>query len=249
MNVVDDEHIAFICGKGIKFLNIVNGREQYWWPPMYNTIDQERHSRSTRRGSHAYRNKSDEQLLEEVNDLGQRENTRQTEIGTPQSTSSRVDLQNLNISGTSVIAFHQKSHVFAVGEKGLRPKIHIYSYDLDYSNDIFMFQHRQTLLEATTMEFNDFQFSRDGEYLVALGAIPDHTISIWDWENEKCLVQHNAPEQCRNITFNPRNKHQLCSTGISGHIQFWEMQKMTGDDFHLSPMYVKVFLFLVRLRS
>lgn len=160
--------------------------------------------------------------------------------GIASSTSpSDLLLDNINVAGTSAIAFCARQGVFAVGEKGVNPRIHVYSYtgSADADSPLFRFEHRQTLRDATAMEFSDLRFSRDGKYLVALGSIPDHCLSVWEWEVGKCLAKTSAPEQSRSVSFNPRNANQLCTTGIAGHIQFWILTHEEGsDDAHLDPM-------------
>lgn len=35
IHVVDDKQIAYICGKGILFLDLYTGLRKYFWPPEY----------------------------------------------------------------------------------------------------------------------------------------------------------------------------------------------------------------------
>lgn len=87
--------------------------------------------------------------------------------------------KHFNNAGTSSIAFNSTKKVFAIGEKNIDPKVHIFSYHK------FKFKLLKTLFHMTGVEYNDLAFSRDGEYLAVLGSLPDHRLTIWDWENQK----------------------------------------------------------------
>ncbi len=133
-----------------------------------------------------------------------------------------------NGAGTGVIAFNNNRKIFAVGERTVKPRIHIYSYQ--------NFQLLQTLHEGTTIEYNDIAFSRDGAYLASLGSLPDHKLILWDWEPGTKLVETDGAMHSRFLSFNPRNSFQLCTSGAS-HLAFWTIDK-TIEGYQITPVYV-----------
>lgn len=74
---------------------------------------------------------------------------------------------------------------------------------------------------ADDLEILSLAFSSDGQYLVSLGSLPGHTISLWDWrgniqrprgDTDPLLssVSNNGP--ATQISFNPMDKKMICTS-------------------------------------
>ena len=179
VHAVDSEHIGFICGRGIKIVNTKNGAEKYFWPSVH--VDKEKQAVA-------------EKLQREQNPQPVNANHEEETIEQPQETFAILESQqittnkssvfkNFNASGTCAIAFNPMKRLMALGEKTIKPKVHIYSYTEQH-----VFSLQCTIYNTTTMEFNDISFSRDGEWIALLGSLPDHKLSVWDWQNKKRYV-------------------------------------------------------------
>jgi WD40 repeat protein len=83
------------------------------------------------------------------------------------------DESKFNGSGTESIAFSSAERIFAIGERYLNPKIHIYDFE---------YNRIQVLTNGTKISYSSLNFSRDGLWLVSLGSIPDHKIIVWNWK-------------------------------------------------------------------
>ena len=77
---------------------------------------------------------------------------------------------------------------------------------------------------STDISIQSLTFSPDGNFLAALGDLPEHQISVWDWKAQKMIV--SCPNGCpaKSISFNPMDSRQLCSSGKENIIKFWKIK-------------------------
>lgn len=67
-------------------------------------------------------------------------------------------------------------------------------------------------------------FSADGLYLAALGDLPEHQITIWDWRAQKQIISAPNGSPADFLSFNPMDSKQLCTSGKNGQIRFWDLK-------------------------
>jgi len=120
-------------------------------------------------------------------------------------------------SGIGSLAVHPSKRFFAVGEKGAHPFIYIYSYP--------ELKVVHILRNGTERAYADVQFSHTGSKLVSVGAEPDYTLTVWDWESERVILRTKAfSQEVFRAQFSPYSEGRLITSG-SGHIRFWKMAK------------------------
>lgn len=118
-------------------------------------------------------------------------------------------------NGISCVAVHPKTERLAFAEKAFNPTIHIINY---VRNTKIC-----TLQGGTKVDFADLAFSRDGKYLASIGELPDYKLVVWDLSTQRPLVQASGTA-ARQVSFNPRNNMQLCTSG-DGFLTFWKLEK------------------------
>jgi WD40 repeat protein len=81
-------------------------------------------------------------------------------------------------------------------------------------------------------------FSNDSKYIACLLDSPDCKAIAWDWYNKnKVIGQFDfAQQQITKITFNPKDNHQVCTSGHN-HWKLWRVQENT---FKSMQAFVKV---------
>ena len=96
--------------------------------------------------------------------------------------------------------------LIAATEYGLRPKCHIFDA---YKRNIL---HSFTI--NTTLKCLGMAFSRDGEYLVMIGGVPDFKISIFDLSKGQLLNLPETKLPCNyksfvEVAYNPKSKEEF----------------------------------------
>uniref|UniRef100_A0A673BBR4 Cilia- and flagella-associated protein 43 n=1 Tax=Sphaeramia orbicularis TaxID=375764 RepID=A0A673BBR4_9TELE len=109
------------------------------------------------------------------------------------------------------------SGVFAVSERKLDTSIFVYNYpDLGLKNE---------LKGSAKLDYTSLALSDGGPYLVCCSSLPDHTITVWNWENaEPVCTQPQAGRDVISLAFNPLNWLQVCALGTSS-LTVWNIQK------------------------
>ncbi|KAJ1561938.1 Cilia- and flagella-associated protein 43, partial [Nowakowskiella sp. JEL0078] len=80
------------------------------------------------------------------------------------------------------------------------------------------------VLEAhADLSIISMDFSFDGQYFATLGDLPSYQVSIWDWRNLTLICKSSNEFPASQISFNPRNSRQFCTSGLDGGIKFWQM--------------------------
>ncbi|XP_068037168.1 cilia- and flagella-associated protein 44 isoform X3 [Anomalospiza imberbis] len=116
---------------------------------------------------------------------------------------------------------HPNKDYFAVGEKGKKPNIVIYTYPL--------VRPYRILKGGTEVAYVFGDFNRTGTLLASVGSSPDYMLTIWDWKQEETLLRSKAfAQDVYKVMFSAENEEHL-TTGGSGHIRFWKMDlTLTG---------------------
>ncbi|XP_041266853.1 LOW QUALITY PROTEIN: cilia- and flagella-associated protein 44 [Onychostruthus taczanowskii] len=117
--------------------------------------------------------------------------------------------------GIGFITAHPSKEYFAVGEKGKKPNIVIYTYP--------SVRPYRILKGGTEIAYVFGDFNRTGTFLASVGSSPDYMLTIWDWKQEETLLRSKAfAQDVYRVMFSAENEEHL-TTGGSGHIRFWKM--------------------------
>ncbi|XP_063275925.1 cilia- and flagella-associated protein 44-like isoform X1 [Prinia subflava] len=139
---------------------------------------------------------------------------------------NQVVLQNLRTNyqnyvrsscggGIGFITAHPTKEYFAVGEKGKKPNIVIYTYP--------SVRPYRILKGGTEVAYVFGDFNRTGTLLASVGSSPDYMLTIWDWKQEETLLRSKAfAQDVYKVMFSAANEEHLTTAG-SGHIRFWKM--------------------------
>uniref|UniRef100_A0A8C0V3G2 Cilia- and flagella-associated protein 44 n=1 Tax=Cyanistes caeruleus TaxID=156563 RepID=A0A8C0V3G2_CYACU len=117
--------------------------------------------------------------------------------------------------GIGFITAHPDKEYFAVGEKGIKPNIVIYTYP--------SVRPYRILRGGTEVAYVFGDFNRTGTLLASVGSSPDYMLTIWDWKQEETLLRSKAfAQDVYKVIFSAENEEHLTTAG-SGHIRFWKM--------------------------
>ncbi|XP_015497348.1 cilia- and flagella-associated protein 44 isoform X1 [Parus major] len=117
--------------------------------------------------------------------------------------------------GIGFITAHPDKEYFAVGEKGIKPNIVIYTYP--------SVRPYRILRGGTEVAYVFGDFNRTGTLLASVGSSPDYMLTIWDWKQEETLLRSKAfAQDVYKVMFSAENEEHLTTAG-SGHIRFWKM--------------------------
>ncbi|NXN01379.1 CFA44 protein, partial [Sylvia borin] len=112
--------------------------------------------------------------------------------------------------GIGFITAHPNKEYFAVGEKGKKPDIVIYTYP--------SVRPYRILKGGTEVAYVFGDFNRTGTLLASVGSSPDYMLTIWDWKQEETLLRSKAfAQDVYKVMFSAENEKHLTSAG-SGHI-------------------------------
>ncbi|XP_059422267.1 cilia- and flagella-associated protein 43 isoform X2 [Carassius carassius] len=137
-------------------------------------------------------------------------------------TKSRKTLQS---PGSGIGAFTASGHrrCLAFSDLGLNPSIFVYNYpELE----------QMCKLEGTTkLGYTTLALCDTGPYLVCASSMPDHTISLWNWESSILLCSHPLlGEDVTALVFNPMNWCQIGAVNLRS-LTIWNVERC--DDYHL----------------
>ncbi|XP_030012526.1 cilia- and flagella-associated protein 43 [Sphaeramia orbicularis] len=133
------------------------------------------------------------------------------------STKEQSVFEGPGCRGISAFTANGNSGVFAVSERKLDTSIFVYNYpDLGLKNE---------LKGSAKLDYTSLALSDGGPYLVCCSSLPDHTITVWNWENaEPVCTQPQAGRDVISLAFNPLNWLQVCALGTSS-LTVWNIQK------------------------
>ncbi|CAJ1067274.1 cilia- and flagella-associated protein 43 isoform X2 [Xyrichtys novacula] len=154
---------------------------------------------------------------------------------------SHISFLNLETKTTSVFkspgrgvgAFtaNGNSGIFAFSEQKLCPSIFVYVFEeLHLKNE---------LKGGAQLDYTSLTLSDGGSYLGCCSSLPEHAITVWNWENaEQICTKPNAGQGVVSLHFNPMKWFQLCALSATG-LTVWNIEK--GGSFHvLKPSVINL---------
>ncbi|CAG5111754.1 Oidioi.mRNA.OKI2018_I69.chr2.g6028.t1.cds [Oikopleura dioica] len=119
------------------------------------------------------------------------------------------------------VCIHPSKKFFAVGGKGDKPEILIYSYP--------EMEVVYVLRGGAEKGFSHVEFNHDGSLLASVSSTPDYLLTLWNWKTQSIVLRSKAYSlDVFQASFSPDIDGQLTSCGI-GHIRFWNMaETFTG---------------------
>ena len=89
-----------------------------------------------------------------------------------------------------------------------------------------------------TLDILQLRFSEDGLYLAVLTDLPTYQVHIWELKSGSLVCSSPVnPEPVDQLSFNPHNSKQLCTSSSDGGVDFWEMEA-GHRKFTLRHLYV-----------
>ncbi|XP_055758385.1 cilia- and flagella-associated protein 43 isoform X1 [Salvelinus fontinalis] len=132
----------------------------------------------------------------------------------------------LQCPGRGIGAFTANGHcrTLAFSNHKLNPSIFVYNYpELILKNELKGTAH---------VDYTSLALSDAGPYLACCSSIPDHTITVWNWETgDPICNQPQAGKDITSLVFNPMNWLQICSLSASSSLTVWNIEK--SDSFHI----------------
>ncbi|XP_029927079.1 echinoderm microtubule-associated protein-like 6 isoform X2 [Myripristis murdjan] len=106
-------------------------------------------------------------------------------------------------------------NIIATGQIGSTPSIHVWDAMSKQTLSILRCPH--------TKGVGYVNFSATGKLLLSVGVEPEHTITVWRWQ-EGCRVSSKGghPDRIFVVEFRPDSDSQFVSVGIK-HIKFWTL--------------------------
>ncbi|XP_039593751.1 echinoderm microtubule-associated protein-like 6 isoform X2 [Polypterus senegalus] len=106
-------------------------------------------------------------------------------------------------------------NVIATGQIGTTPSVHVWDAMCKQTLSILRCSHGKGV--------GYVNFSATGKLLLSLGVDPEHTITIWRWqEGTKIACKGGHPDRIFVVEFRPDSDSQFVSVGIK-HIKFWTL--------------------------
>uniref|UniRef100_A0A8C5HYB1 Cilia- and flagella-associated protein 43 n=1 Tax=Gouania willdenowi TaxID=441366 RepID=A0A8C5HYB1_GOUWI len=126
--------------------------------------------------------------------------------------------------GVGALTTNSSRGIFAFSEQKLNPPIFVYSYPKLQLNS-------QLKGDGIYLDYTCVTLSNDGPYLAAVSFLPDHCITVWNWETAELIcAQPNAGKDIVSLVFNPLNWLQLCALGTTS-LTVWNIEKSAS--FHV----------------
>ncbi|KAK2896717.1 hypothetical protein Q8A67_011205 [Cirrhinus molitorella] len=137
-------------------------------------------------------------------------------------TKSRKILQS---PGPGIGAFTASGYrsCFAFSDLKLNPSIFVYNYpELELICE---------LKGTTKLGYTALALCDTGPYLICASSMPDHTITLWNWESSTQLCSHSlSAEDVTALVFNPMNWCQICAVNVRS-LTIWNVERC--DNYHL----------------
>ncbi|XP_029304967.1 cilia- and flagella-associated protein 43 isoform X2 [Cottoperca gobio] len=133
--------------------------------------------------------------------------------------------------GIGALTANGNNGTFAFSEEKLSPSIFVYIFP--------EFQLKNELKGSAQLGYTSLTLSDGGPYLGCCSSFPDHTITVWNWENgEPLCTRPHAGQDVISLVFNPLNWLQLCALGTTS-LTVWNIEK--SDSFHvLKPSVIEL---------
>ncbi|XP_041802985.1 cilia- and flagella-associated protein 43 [Chelmon rostratus] len=133
--------------------------------------------------------------------------------------------------GIGALTANGNNGIFAFSEQKLSPSIFVYIFpELQLKNE---------LKGTAQLDYTSLTLSDGGPYLGCCSSFPDHTITVWNWENaEPICTQPQVGHDVISLVFNPLNWLQLCALGATS-LTIWNIEK--SANFHvLKPSVIEL---------
>ncbi|XP_047459238.1 cilia- and flagella-associated protein 43 [Mugil cephalus] len=133
--------------------------------------------------------------------------------------------------GVGALTANGKSGIFAFSEQKLSPSIFVHMFPQLYL--------KNELKGTAQLDYTSLTLSDGGPYLGCCSSLPDHTITVWNWETaEPICEQPHAGQDVVSLAFNPLNWLQLCALGTAS-LTVWNIEKSAS--FHvLKPSVIEL---------
>ncbi|XP_035519235.1 cilia- and flagella-associated protein 43 [Morone saxatilis] len=119
--------------------------------------------------------------------------------------------------GVGVLTANGNNGIFAFSEQKLSPSIFVYIFPES--------QLKNELTGQAQLDYTSLTLSDGGPYLGSCSSLPDHTITVWDWEKAVPIcTQPQAGHDVISLVFNPLNWLQLCALGTKS-LTVWNIEK------------------------
>ncbi|KAM4675995.1 cilia- and flagella-associated protein 43 [Discoglossus pictus] len=123
------------------------------------------------------------------------------------------------------------SQVLAFSDQKLKPNIYVYTFP--------GLVKRAELKDGAQLGYSLIAFSHSGPYLASYSSLPDHVLTIWNWQEGIPLCSESQPGTIyTHLTFNPMNWHQLCLSGDTS-VTVWNIE-ICDTIYHLKTVQVKL---------
>ncbi|XP_058508068.1 cilia- and flagella-associated protein 43 isoform X2 [Solea solea] len=133
--------------------------------------------------------------------------------------------------GVGALTANGNTGVFAFSEQKLSPSIFVYIFpELLLKNE---------LKGGAQLDYTSLALSDGGPYLGCCSSLPDHIITVWNWETaEPICSQPQAGKDVVSLAFNPMNWLQLCAL-CKTSVTVWNIEKSAS--FHvLKPCVIEL---------
>ncbi|XP_066549202.1 cilia- and flagella-associated protein 43 isoform X2 [Amia ocellicauda] len=125
--------------------------------------------------------------------------------------------------GLGAFVGNGNSSMVAFSEHRLNPSIFVYTYPA-----LVM---RNELKGVAQLDYTALAFSYSGPYLASCSSIPEHTLTVWNWEDGIPLCSHpGAGAEISRLEFNPMNWRQLCIV-TERKLTLWNIER--SDRLHI----------------
>jgi len=124
-------------------------------------------------------------------------------------------IMGIDECGVGCVGVHPSKKMFAVGGKGAKPNIYIYSYP------------EKRILKVLKGEaergYASLDFNHAGTKLASVATAPDYMLTVWDWEQERVMLHTKAfGQDVFSVAFSVDDDNRLTTSG-TGHIRFWKI--------------------------
>ncbi|OCT88656.1 hypothetical protein XELAEV_18017286mg [Xenopus laevis] len=132
---------------------------------------------------------------------------------------------------TGAFAVNTYSEVVAFSDQKLHPTIYVYTFP--------GFVKRAELKDGAQLDYSLIAFSHAAPYLASYSSIPDHVLTIWNWQESIPLCSKSDSQTTyTTLTFNPMNWHQLCLSSERS-LTVWNIE-ICDNQYQLKAMPVKL---------
>ncbi|XP_073476632.1 cilia- and flagella-associated protein 43 [Aquarana catesbeiana] len=123
------------------------------------------------------------------------------------------------------------SEVVAFTNQKCQPNIYVYTFP--------GLVKRAELKDGAQLEYSAITFSHSGYYLASYSSIPDHMLTIWNWQEGVSLCSKSYYScSFTSLTFNPSDWHQLCLCSEE-FVTVWNIE-VCDTVYHLKEKLIKL---------